>query len=347
MPSVARAVLASWSLPPWITAINLLTALLYLRGWLALHRSLPSRFTIARLAAFVCGIGILQIALASPIDTFDPFLLTDHMLQHMLLMMIVPPLLLLGDPVMPLLHGLPRWATRFVFGPLLRSRPIVLFGRSLTYPPIALLLISLAMIGWHLSAPYELALRSPGWHRVEHASFLISSLIFWWPVVQPWPSRPRWNSWMLPVYLLFADFVNSAVSAFLAFSDRVYYGSYLLMPRLGGITAQNDQVAAGAIMWVIGSFAFLIPAAAIIVRLLSPMQPRIWRQPRAELPELRIGPRLLLALAFILPVAAIVYGLVAPGKIDIDGDVARAQATSGPFHISLFTEPDPVPSGEY
>lgn len=347
MPSAAQAVLGSWSFPPWITALNLLAALLYLRGWLAVHRSLPSRFTIARLIAFGSGIGILHVALASPIDAFDPFLLTDHMLQHMLLMMIVPPLLLLGDPVMPLLHGLPRWATRFVFGPILRFRPIVLLGRLLTYPPVALLLISLAMIGWHLSAPYELALRSPGWHEVEHASFLISSLIFWWPVVQSWPSQPRWNPWMLPVYLLLADFVNSAVSAFLVFSDRVYYPSYLLVPRLGGISAQNDQVAAGAIMWVIGSFAFLIPAAAITVRLLSPGRPRVERQTQAALPGSGIASPLLLALAFILPVAAVAYGFVAPDKIDIDGDIVRAQKASGPFHISVFTSPDPVPSGEF
>ena len=347
MPSAAQAVLASWSFPPWITAFNLLTALLYLRGWLTLHRSLPNRFTIARLIAFGSGIGILHAALASPIDAFDPFLLTDHMLQHMLLMMIVPPLLLLGDPVMPLLHGLPRWATRFVFGPIVRFRPIVLLGRLLTYPPVALLLISLAMIGWHLSAPYELALGSPGWHEVEHASFLISSLIFWWPVVQPWPSQPRWNPWMLPVYLLLADFVNSAVSAFLAFSDRVYYPSYLLVPRLGGISAQNDQVAAGAIMWVIGSFAFLIPAAAITVRLLSPARPGVERPSSAHIPEPRTASRILLSLAVILPLAAIGYGLLASDKIDIDGDIVRAQKVSGPFHISVFTSPDPVPSGEF
>src|SRR5271169_1142346 len=101
MPSAAQAVLASWSFPPWITALNLLTVLLYLRGWIALHCQIPSRFAIGRLLSFIGGIATLQVALASPIDAFDPFLLTDHMFQHMLLMMIVPPLVLMGDPVMP------------------------------------------------------------------------------------------------------------------------------------------------------------------------------------------------------------------------------------------------------
>ncbi len=347
MPSVAQAVLTSWSFPPWITALNLLTALLYIRGWSALHRAMPGRFTAYRLVSLVGGIATLEVALASPIDAFDPFLLTDHMLQHMLLMMIVPPLVLLGDPVIPLLHGLPRWATRNVVGPLLRSRAINEMGRLLTYPPVSLLLMSAAMIGWHLPAPYELALRSPGWHEVEHASFLVSSLVFWWPVVQPWPSRPRWNPWMLPVYLLLADFVNSALSAFLAFSDRVFYPSYLAVPRLGAISAQNDQVAAGAIMWVIGSFAFLIPAAAITVRLLSPAPPRVACQVRPAQPESRLLHYVLLALAVMLPLAAIGYGVLAPEKIDIDGDIVRMQGVSGPFHISVFTAPDPVPSGEF
>ena len=347
MPSTAEAVLASWSFPPWITAFNLFTALLYIRGWGALHRVMPGRFTASRLALFLCSIATLEVALASPLDAFDPFLLTGHMLQHMLLMMIVPPFALLGDPVMPLLHGLPRWAMRNLVGPFLGWHVIRRAGRLLTRPRVSLPLMSLVLIGWHLPAFYELALRSPGWHEVEHASFLISSLCFWWPVVQPWPSRPRWNPWTLPIYLLLADFVNTALSAFLVFSDRVFYPSYLMVPRLGGFSAQNDQVAAGAVMWVIGSLAFLIPAAVIAVRLLSPATPRVKRQPPPAVPESRILSLSLPTLTLILPLAAIGYGLLAPEKIDIDGDIVRMQGVSGPFHISVFTAPDPVPGGEF
>src|SRR5713101_1626115 len=105
MSSAAQAVLASWSFPPFLTALNVLTALLYIRGWIPLHEAMPSRFTPWRLACFLSGVAILQIALASPIDTFDHFLLASHMLQHMLLVMVIPPLLLLGDPAIPLLKG--------------------------------------------------------------------------------------------------------------------------------------------------------------------------------------------------------------------------------------------------
>jgi putative membrane protein len=347
MPPIAKAVLASWSFPPWVTALNLLTAVLYVRGWSALHHPLADRFRPWRLACFLTGIATLQVALASPIDAFDPFFLTDHMLQHMLLMMIVPPLILLGDPIIPLLHGLPRWASRFIFGPIFRWRVTRGIGRAITYPPFALVLMSIVMIGWHLTAPYELALRSPGWHEIEHASFLISSLIFWWPVVQPWPSKPRWNRWTLPIYLLLADFVNSGLSAFLAFSGRVFYPSYTLVPRLGGISAQNDQVAAGAMMWVIGSFAYLVPAVLITARLLSPARPEPERRPVQSRAESRLRSKSLLALAAVLPLAALAFAFLVPDKIDIDGDIIRTQADSGPFHITVFTPPDSAPTDDF
>lgn len=340
MSSGFQAVLFSWSFPSWITAFNLFSALVYLRGWMALHRVMPQRFTGGRLAAFVTGITILEVALASPVDTFDSFLLTDHMMQHMLLMMIVPPLVLLGDPVVPLLHGLPRWL-RKVLGRILQWDLMRALAHSLTYAPVSLLLMSVVMIGWHLPPPYELALRSPSWHEVEHASFLIVSLIFWWAVVRPWPSRARGNLWIVPIYLLLADFVNTGLSAFLTFSDRVFYPWYLSIPRLDGISARSDQAAAGVSMWVIGSVVFLVPAVGITVSLLSPARPPVIRQvrPAAESLLLRAW---LLVLICILPAAALAFGLVAPHKIDIDGDIVRAQGMSGPFEITVFSPPDPI-----
>jgi cytochrome c oxidase assembly factor CtaG len=345
MQSVAQAALASWSFPPVVTALNLLTALLYIRGWSELRRVMPGRFTPGRLACFLSGIAALQIALASPIDTFDPFLLTDHMLQHMFLMVIVPPLVLLGDPLIPLLRGLPRWVARNVLGPFLSWPPLARFGALLIDPPVALLLLSVAMVGWHLPAPYELALRSPGWHEVEHACFLSASLLFWWPVIQPWPSRPHWPAWAMPVYLLLGDFVNSVVSAFLVFSGRVLYPWYLTVPRLGGFSAQNDQAAAGAVMWVIGSFAFLIPAAIITVKLLSPQPPAVEHRRMHAPASSRLRRSVLPALMLALPLAAIAYGWLAPDTVDLDGDVVCLQGVSGPFQVTVFGEPRPLAAG--
>ena len=119
---------------------------------------------------------------------------------------------------------------------------------------------------------YELALRSEFWHEVQHVFFLSTGLLFWWPVVQPWPSRLRWPRWTMIPYLLFADIQNTALSAFLIFSERVLYPTYAAVPRLWGISALDDQAAAGAIMWVPGSVIFLIPVAVVAIRLLDPRE---------------------------------------------------------------------------
>ena len=349
MSPVFQAALASWSFPPVATALNLLFALLYLRGWIALRAgAAPARFTIGRLSFFLSGLAILEFALASPIDAFDPFFLTDHMLQHMLLMMFVPPLILLGEPEIPLLRGLPRWIALRIVGPILGLKPMRTIGRTLVHPAVAWLLMALAMLGWHLPAAYELALRSPEWHEAEHISFLVAATLFWWPVIQPWPSRSVWPRWTMPIYLLLADFVNSALSAFLAFSDRVLYPSYLAMPRLWGISAQNDQVAAGAMMWVIGSFAFLIPAVVILVRLLSPAQPAPERPPAPAATSRRIlmARSALAAMAVVLPIAALTYGWLVPDATDIDDAVLRVPQVSGPFRVSIFAPADPVQRGD-
>lgn len=344
--SPQQAILASWSFPAWVTALDLLSALLYLRGWLVLRRIIPSRFPAWRMLSFLAGIASLQIALASPIDAFDAFSLTDHMSQHMILMMLVPPLVLLANPMIPVLRGFPRPVARKVLAPILRWPPLVRFFRTITHPAFCWIAFSISMIGWHMPGPYDLALRSDTWHEIEHASFLVTSLLFWWPVVQPWPSRARRPRWTVPVYLILADFVNTAVSAFLVFSGRVLYSPYLTFPRLGSMSAANDQVLAGVVMWFVGGFGFVIPALVMIARLLSPQQKRsvpLRHLPR--IPESRFRRFALAALTFALPIAALAYGYLAPSAIDTDGNVVRVQELSGPFRITVLTEPDPLRAG--
>jgi len=116
---------------------------------------------------------------------------------------------------------------------------------------------------------YELALRSPSWHRLEHFSFLSTALLFWWPIIQPYPWVARTPRWMILPYLFLADFQNTALSAFLVFCDRVVYPTYETAPRITGLTALEDQAAAGAMMWVAGSVFFLIPVGLITIELLS------------------------------------------------------------------------------
>ena len=134
---------------------------------------------------------------------------------------------------------------------------------------VSWLLFILSNILWHIPQFYELALRSPGWHKFEHFCFLTTALLFWWHVVQPWPSRPYWPRWAMIPYLLSADLQNTALAAILSFYDRVAYPSYANAPRFG-LDPLSDQATAGAIMWVPGSIAFIVPAAMIAVQFLSP-----------------------------------------------------------------------------
>ena len=230
MQSVFQAALRSWSIPPIATFALLLTALVYLRGWINLRYAGSVALPPWRAASFLAGLLSLWIALASPLDTFSGFVLTAHMLQHMLLMMVAPPLILLGAPLIPIVRGLPRFAAREFAGPFLNWPLANRIGTALTNPIVALILMGLVMFAWHTPKLYELALGSSSWHEVEHACFFLTSIIFWWPVVQPWPSRAQWPRWAMVPYLFVGDLQNTILSAILVFSDRVLYPSYAVMP---------------------------------------------------------------------------------------------------------------------
>jgi cytochrome c oxidase assembly factor CtaG len=198
-----------------LTIAIVLVGCVYLRGWFAIRKTRASQFTLRRLSWFLLGLAVIWVAIASPLDDLADALLSAHMVQHLLLMSVVPPLLLLGWPVVPLLRGLPAWILRPVLGPLLRLAVFRRLGRWLISPPVAWIAMNLTFLGWHVPAAYDFALQHEYWHDFEHVCFLASSLAFWWFVIQPWPTQSRRNSWGLLLYLLSADLVNTALSAFL------------------------------------------------------------------------------------------------------------------------------------
>ena len=197
------------------------------------------------------------------------------MLQHVLLTMAAPPLLWLGAPLFPLLRGLPQPIRAVWVATLLRSKTLRRCFAWLTQPVVALLLYVAATWLWHLPAAYEMALRSAGVHYLQHLCFLGTALLFWYPVVRPYPFRPRWSTWLLLPYLLVTDVQNTLLSAWLTFSAEPLYPYYLSVPRLEGISAAADQATAGVLMWVIGSLAFLAPLCWIGVRLLYGERPTV------------------------------------------------------------------------
>ncbi len=274
-PTVSQAAWSSWTLPFWSTAALLVTGLLYVRGWQRIRQTRPALFPAWRLGCFLAGLFSLWLAIASPLDTLDSLLLVAHMTQHLILMSVAPPLLLLGAPAVPLLRALPRSALRDGLGPFFRSPGLHRVFRGLTHPVFAWLAMNVAYLAWHVPAAYDFALRSPFWHGVEHACFLGTSLLFWFVVIQPWPSVARGSRWAVLPYLVGADLVNTALAGFLTFAGRVVYPSYEAAPRVFGISALGDQAAAGALMWVLGSIFFLLPLVVIAVQLLSPKSQRV------------------------------------------------------------------------
>jgi cytochrome c oxidase assembly factor CtaG len=268
-----EGILQSWPFDPWLLAGLALTAAIYLRGYLILSRRDLNRWHLGRPTAFLAGLTTIYIALASPIEPFAGLLLQVHMVQHLLLMMLAPPLLWLGQPFFPMLRGLPGPIRIYWAGPLLRWPPLQRFCTLLVHPvPAWILFVGMTWV-WHLPPVYELALRSPSWHYLQHFCFLASALLFWYPVVRPYPARPRWNLWLLPPYLILADIQNTALSALLCFSGQPLYPYYSDMPRLGGISVLGDQAAAGVIMWVPGSLAYLLPLFVIGFQLLFDSKP--------------------------------------------------------------------------
>jgi putative membrane protein len=264
-----QAAILNWDFPPFVCTTLALVTIIYIRGWLRIRKTRPRLFPAWRLISFLAGIVSLVLAVASPLDTMGEQLLFMHMGQHFVLMSIAPPLIVLSAPTVPMLRGLPRWFVRPVLGPLLRTSWLRSFFHGLVNLRVAWLLMNISYLAWHIPAAYEFALSSENRHNCEHACFFFTSIIFWWPIIEPWPSRFKSSRWFLLPYLLTSDIVNTIVSASLVFAGKIIYPSYAQEPRAFGISALSDQAAAGSFMWVAGSCVFLIPAFAITMELLS------------------------------------------------------------------------------
>jgi putative membrane protein len=264
--------LESWSLPVPLTLFLLVVKFFYGRGWLRLQRTFLRSISFPQLAAFTSGLLSVWIAIASPLAMLDHELLSMHMVQHILLMAVAAPLILLGEPTLPLLHGLPQGLVQGALVPFLHWRPMRSFGKFITQPIFCWFAGTVTVIAWHIPIIFELGMRSHLWHTIQQVSFFAAGLLFWWPVIQPFPIVSRWPRWSIPLYLFFATLPCDALSAFLAFCDRVVYRSYLLQHhRPFGISPLQDQEWAGVLMWVCITFIYMLPAVVITVRLLSPV----------------------------------------------------------------------------
>ncbi|HEY6767711.1 MAG TPA: cytochrome c oxidase assembly protein [Candidatus Sulfotelmatobacter sp.] len=269
----------SWSLPLAITSALLVTALVYLRGWLSLRNAFPNLIAGWHLAAFTTGLLCVWTAVASPLANLDHRSLTLHMMKHLLLMTVAAPLLLAGAPAFPLVCGLPKLFIKS-HSPL-ASLPARWLERCLMNPALCWLAGTAAVIGWHLPVAFQLGMRSHEIHILEDGSFLVAGLLFWWPIVQSSPSATRPPRWSMALYLFLATLPCDILSAFLVFCNRLVYPCYLSAPQMFSLPPLQDQECAGALMWVWVTFAYLIPAVAITVQILSPSNTQTQRPMQA------------------------------------------------------------------
>jgi cytochrome c oxidase assembly factor CtaG len=255
-----------------LTLLIALAAIIYLRGWL--HTAIPAW----RAASFQLGLLATWVAVVSPISTLDDHMLTAHMIQHLLLMSIAPPLIWLGEPIRALLFSKPEsssfaipcdFASLREFNDRL-STTLHRLGSLLAHPAFCWLFAAAVLVVWHVPALLQLGMQSPAWHLFEHASFFAAGLCFWWPVIQPWPAVARWPRWSMLLYLFLATLPCDVLSGLLVFSERVAYPVYLCTPPHAGLSALEDQQCAAALMWTCVTIVFLVAGTVLSTQLLSP-----------------------------------------------------------------------------
>jgi cytochrome c oxidase assembly factor CtaG len=258
-----------WEFPVSLTLILFLVASLYLRGWISVRAVSATALPAWKVTSFLLGLLLIWTASGSPLAVYDHSLLTAHMIKHLLLMTFAPPLLLLGEPFKMFWHVMPRLA-RNILGHVSRQTCVHRVTRTVTRPALCLIVSGLTLLAWHLPALFTLCVHSEIWHTVEQITFLGAGLLFWWPVVQPWPSTSTSPGWSMLLYLFLATLPCDILSGFLVFSDRVAYPVYLSAPRMFGFSVLEDQQCAAALMWTCVTLVYLVPAAIISTRLLAP-----------------------------------------------------------------------------
>ncbi|MFY9910043.1 MAG: cytochrome c oxidase assembly protein [Candidatus Sulfotelmatobacter sp.] len=254
----------------WISGALILASLVYLRGWLRLRRH-DHNVEGWRAGSFVCGLSFIWIATASPLAVLDHEMLTAHMVQHLLLMTLAPPLILLGMPRKRLAHGLLRHFSQAIGRPL-RSEPMQQLASVVTHPALCWFAATGTLVVWHIPSVFMVGMRSQTWHGIEQASFLLTGLLFWRPVVQPWPHVSKWPESSMLLYLFLATLPCDILSGFLVFCDRVVYPVFLSSPHSFGLSALEDQQFAGALMWTCVTIVYVVAGAVFTARLLSPQR---------------------------------------------------------------------------
>jgi cytochrome c oxidase assembly factor CtaG len=259
-----------WSIQPPLLYVAV-AGMLYWAGGLGYRR--PANQSL-RTASFAAGLVTIVLALESPIDGYADRLFWVHMFQHVLLLTVAPPLILLGRPWPRMWRALPLGPRTTVGRTLARARwtaPL----RGLSRPLAAFLLFNATVVAWHIPAAYDATLRSWAVHDLEHAMFFFTGLLFWARVIDPGPLRPRlvWPARI--AFTVGAMVIGWVLAITLVLVPHPLYPFYAaLAHRPGGITALTDQQLAAGMMWVPGSLAYTITFIVGFYRWLEPDAPQ-------------------------------------------------------------------------
>ncbi len=272
MDPLLRAALQSWSWRGEVIIPLVILGVLYSRGWWVLrHRGRAENglATVWRLVAYWVALLLLAVSLLSPVDTLSSFLFSMHMIQHLFMVMFAPPLLMIANPLPFLLWGLPARGRAglgngiyYLIGGKSAGRQLI---RTLFSPGVVWMMYIIVLWGWHDPNLYNAALRY-GWvHDLEHITFFLTAMLFWWRVVGAGPKVHQKISILGRVGLVIAGVpANMILGVFLAFATSPIYSFYEQMPRITGLSVLEDQALSGIIMWIPGSMMYIIAALILL-----------------------------------------------------------------------------------
>ncbi len=256
------ATLLDWSIDPTVAIPLLWAAFLYLWASRRVDRAHPANPNPPiRVVCWLAGLGAIWLALQSPIERYDTTLFADHMVQHILLALIAPPLLALGGPITLLLRASRPETRRRVILPILHSWPV----RAITFPVFTWVFFALVMWGTHFSPMFDRSLEDPAVHQLEHLLYLVAGCLFWWPVVALDPSPWRMSEPVRILYTFLQMPQNSFLGLAIVSATAPLYNHYATLVRDWGPDVLTDQQMAGAAMWLVGDLVFLTAIMGIVL----------------------------------------------------------------------------------
>jgi putative membrane protein len=283
-----------WSFDPGIVAAIVVAAILYWRGRRRLNevrRGPP--LTRWRIVAFYCGLGVVLVALESPIDTLGAVLFSFHMIQHLLLIMVAAPLILLGDPGVTMMRGVPLGARRAVLGRGARQgwlRGLGAIATRVNRPVPAAGIFIADLYIWHWNYLWNLTLENDTIHGLEHLCFLFTALLLWTQVIEQRVLHLRLTNFQRAVYTVLVGSLGNFLAMYFVFASKPLYDYAQEIHRPFGMTALGDQQIAGAIMWVPVLLLFSGAFAVFMYRGLADDAQHADARPGAE-PQYKLLPK--------------------------------------------------------